>query len=83
MSLLPREIAGCWKDRSGNAMQEPRGLLELQEKQKIPEEYFPDSTTRVWRKCDNGHSFRAPIREMVLRWRCPKCERKRNAPWRK
>ena len=51
--------------------------------QKSPEEYFPDSSTRVSWKCEEGHRFRAPIREMALRWRCPKCERKRNAPWRK
>lgn len=56
---------------------------DYKKNKKSPEECFPDSTTRVWWKCANGHSFRSPIREMALCWRCPKCERKRNAPWRK
>lgn len=48
---------------------------------KRPELYFSDSSSSVWWECESGHSFRAPIREMTLRWRCPKCERKRSAPW--
>lgn len=50
---------------------------------KGPEEYFPDSTVPVYWKCEEGHSFRSPIREMVLRRRCPVCERQKTAPWRK
>ena len=46
-------------------------------KKKGPELYFSSRTTSVWWKCENGHSFRAPIRDMVLRWRCPRCERSR------
>ena len=46
-----------------------------------PELYFSDSSSSVWWECESGHSFRAPIREMTLRWRCPKCEQKRTAPW--
>lgn len=44
---------------------------------KGPESYFPDGSTTVWWECEAGHIFRAPIREMVLRWRCPHCERRR------
>lgn len=44
---------------------------------KSPDQYFPDSSVRVAWQCEFGHSFRAPIREMVNRWRCPKCERNR------
>ena len=50
---------------------------------KTPECYFAESTVRVYWTCENGHSFRAPIREMVNRWRCPQCEIQRTAPWRK
>lgn len=32
--------------------------------------YFPESSVRLYWLCENGHSFRASIREMVLRWRC-------------
>ena len=52
-----------WWDRSKN--------------EKPPERYFPDSSVRAYWFCEDGHRFRAPIREMVLRWRCPHCERKR------
>lgn len=41
---------------------------------KGPESYFSDSSTSVWWECEVGHSFRFPIREEVLRWRCPYCE---------
>lgn len=50
---------------------------------KMPEHYFAESTVRVYWKCENGHSFRAPIREKVNCWRCPQCEIQRTAPWRK
>lgn len=46
-----------------------------------PEMYFADSSSSVWWKCEADHVFRAPVREMTLRWRCPKCEQKRTAPW--
>lgn len=49
----------------------------LAKNKKEPESYFPDSSVTVWWECENCHSFRAPIREMALRWRCPHCERKR------
>lgn len=49
-------------------------------RKKTPEDYFVDYTRPVWWQCENGHSFRAPIREMVLRWRCPRCEIKHTAP---
>ena len=42
-----------------------------------PESYFPESSTSIWWLCEEGHNFRAPIREMVLRWRCRACEKKR------
>ena len=56
---------------------------DSQKNKKGPEEYFPDSATSVYWLCENDHFFRAPIREMVLRWRCPVCERQKTAPWRK
>lgn len=43
---------------------------------KKPEEYFSDSSATVWWECDEGHSFRFPIYEMAIRWRCPNCERR-------
>ena len=50
---------------------------------KGPACYFPDGSSSVWWECEDSHNFRAPIREMVLRWSCPVCEKQRTAPWHK
>ena len=62
LATKPSELAKRWSFSKNN---------------KGPEPFFPGSSTTVWWECEVGHSFRAPIREMVLRWRCPHCERSR------
>ena len=42
---------------------------------KRPELYFPSSSVRVSWKCEHGHVFRAPIRNMAIKFRCPACEK--------
>ena len=44
---------------------------------KPPELCFADSPSVVSWICDNNHSFRAPIREMVMRWHCKECDKER------
>lgn len=48
---------------------------DLDRNKKPPEQFFPDSAVRVWWKCEEGHRFCAPIREMTLRWHCLQCEK--------
>lgn len=54
------ELCERW-DYEGN----PRG----------PELCFPSSSSRVSWRCENGHTFQAPIRNMAIKFRCRECEK--------
>ena len=56
---------------------ELRERYDQAKNKKPPELHFPYSPSVVSWVCENNHSFRAPIREMAMRWRCKECDRER------